>query len=162
MTKTIRQYIKEHGRAAARKHFGNSIDDMPIMIDSQQYGVLKRYIHPAHQRWVWEAVVTVNDMTYTFIDFESQIVCLDWAYRKVNALQNPQFALMLKQAISSSPMTIEMVAEASNCSRFSIHKWMRGESYPPVHILQRITMALYPNGWSSMFDAWSLQIEMEQ
>jgi hypothetical protein len=57
MTRTIREYIKEHGRTAARMKFGNSIDDMPICIDGHKVGVLKRYQHKGYQQWIWEATV---------------------------------------------------------------------------------------------------------
>ena len=162
MTKQIREYIKEHGRTAARMKFGNSIDDMPIMIDGSKVGVLKRFNHEQYGCWVWQATVQFNQNEYTFIDFDDQQACLDWAKRKHDALVNPQFGKMLKQAIAASPLSVEQIATQANCSRFGIHKWMRSESWPPVHTLQRITKALSPMCWSPLFDAWSMQVELEQ
>jgi hypothetical protein len=150
MTKQIREYIKEHGRTAARMKFGNSIDDMPIMIDGCKVGVLKRFNHEQYGCWVWQATVQFNQNEYTFIDFQDQQACLDWARRKLDALVNPQFGKMLK------------IATQANCSRYGIHKWMRSESWPPVHTLQRITKAISPMCWSPLFDAWSMQVELEQ
>lgn len=160
--KNIRQYIKEHGRVAARIKFGDSIDDMPIKIAGVQVGMLSRYHHDQYGCWVWQATVEYNHQEYIFIDFESQQNCLDWAKRKVEALMNPMFGMMLRQEIASSPLTVEQIATAANCSRYVIFKWMRSESWPPIHTAKRIAAAISPMGYAPMFDVWCQQIELEQ
>lgn len=162
MTQQIREYIKEHGRTAARMKFGNSIDDMPIMIDGRKVGALQRFNHEQYGCWVWLATIEFNHNEYTFIDFENQQACLDWAKRKLEALKNPQFGSMLRQAIASSPLSVEQIAKQANCSRFGIHKWMRSESWPPIHTAKRIAAAISPMGSAPMFDVWCQQIELEQ
>jgi hypothetical protein len=162
MTRTIREYIKEHGRTAARMKFGDRIDDMPICIAGRKVGILKRYKHKGYQQWVWQASVVYKDVEYQYIDFDNQITALDWGYRKIEALENPQFGIMLREQIASSPLTVEQIADIANCSRYVIFKWMRSESYPSITHLQRITRAISPMGWPPLFDAWCSQIEMEQ
>ena len=160
--KNIREYIKEHGRVAARLKFGNRIDDMPIMIDGRKMGMLSRYLHEQYGCWVWQAAIEFNHQEYIFIDFGSQQNCLDWARRKVDALMNPQFGVMLRQEVASSPLTVEQIATIANCSRYVIFKWMRSESWPPIHTAKRIARAISPMGYAPMFDVWCQQIELEQ
>ena len=162
MTNKIREYIKEHGRSAARIKFGNKIDDMPINLDGRKIGLLHRYNHTGYQCWVWKATIKHNGQEYSFVDFESQTRCIDWAFRKIEALRKPQFGIMLREAITSSPLTAEHIAEMANCSRYAIYKWMRSESYPPIHTLKRIAAAISPMGHAPMFDMWCDQIELEQ
>jgi DNA-binding phage protein len=162
MTKQIREYIKEHGRTAARMKFGTAIDDKPIYLDGRRIGILHRYKHEQYGCWVWSATIKVNDQEYSFIDFDSQTKCLDWAYKKIDALKRPQFGIMLREAIASSPMTVDAIAKVANCSRYVIFKWMRSESWPPVHTLKRIAAAISPMGYAPMFDVWCDQIELEQ
>ena len=161
MTRTQRKYIAEHGMTAARKKFP-TLDDTPIVVNGFRAGVVKRYEHPIYQKWVWQAVIKYKGVIYTNFDFDSQITMIDWAERKINALEKPQFGIMLRETIASTPFTVEQIAEMANCSRYVIFKWMRSESWPPIHTLQRITKAISPSGWPPLFDAWCAQIELEQ
>jgi len=104
----------------------------------------------------------INAEEYTFIDFDSQTNCIDWAHRKIEALNNPKFGTQLRESIASSPMTVDAISKVANCSRFAIHKWMRSESYPPIHTTKRIAKAISPMGWPMLFDSWCEQIELEQ
>ena len=162
MTQTIREYIKENGRKAARLKFGDRIDDMQLQVDGRKVGLLKRYKHEQYGTWTWEASIVHNGNEYTFIDFDSQTNCIDWAHRKIEALNNPKFGTQLRESIASSPMTVDAISKVANCSRFAIHKWMRSESYPPIHTTNRIAKAISPMGWPMLFDSWCEQIELEQ
>ena len=162
MTQEIRDYIKRNGRAAARQRFGDIIDNIDIMFDGRVVGVVKKYWHPQYTCYVWEAVLTHEGQVYTHLDFHSSQVCVDWAHEKILAIQDPQFRHMFRAAIQSSPYSIQGLADSVGCSRFTIHKWCRGESYPEIHILKRICTQLDALNGDSLYNKWSNQIEMER
>lgn len=162
MTQEIRDYIRRHGRTAARKQFGDVIDNIDIKFDGRTVGVVKRYWHPQFTCYVWEAVLTHEGQTYSHLDFTSSQGCVDWAEQKILALQKPQFKLMLKMAIQSSCTNIQSLAHSIGCSRYTVHKWIRGESYPEVHLLKRICTTLDPVNGETLFQQWSDQIELER
>ena len=162
MTQEIRDYIKRNGRAAARKRFGDIIDNIDIMFDGRVVGVVKKYWHPQYTCYVWEAVLTHDGQVYTHLDFHSSQVCVDWAHKKILAVQNPQFRHMLRAAIQCRPVSILDLANNIGCSRYTIHKWIRGESYTDVKMLKRLCHALDAVNGDELYDKFSNQIELEQ
>ena len=162
MNKNIRDYIRRHGRTAARKQFGDSIDNIDIYFDGAQVGIVKRYWHPEYTCYVWEAVLTHEGTVYSHIDFHDSQVCVDWAHKTILELQKPKFNIILRATIQASCHSIQGIADIVGCSRFSIHKWIRGESYPDYHYLQAIAQILGAEDGETLFQRWAAQIATEQ
>lgn len=162
MNKEIRNYIKENGRAAARKKFGNKIDVAPIMWDGVQVGQVSREWHSIYCTWVFKGVVTYDGTVHSFISTDSQKECLDWGLKKMKALSRPEFGTALKELIDLSGFTQTQVAEEIGCSREVLVKWMKGHSHPSVHFLYRICRLLAVSDWEALHHEFTVLIDLEK
>lgn len=164
MKNEIREFIKENGRVAARKKYGDAIDNIHIDFDGNPNakGLVFRYWHPEFTCYVWKAQLTLNGNVHEFIDFVSSGPCVEWVKNKYNALQLGSFGSWLRYAQLESTLSVDSLAEQIQCSRYVIFKWMRTESYPPAHMLVKLARALKPFEVDATILKWTKQIELER
>jgi hypothetical protein len=162
MNREIRNYIRQHGRTAARQRYGNIIDQEPINYDGRQVGTIIRHWHPVYCTWTWKATLTHDGTVYTMESLDSRNEVREWAENKITALLTPSFGPHLKSVIEDSGFTHVQVSEALGCSREVLFKWYNGQSYPGVHYLYRLGRLLDPGDSFGMYAKFSQMIDLEK
>lgn len=162
MTKNIRNYIKQHGRTAARKKFGQAIDLEPITWEGKEVGTVTREWHSIYCTWTFKAVITWEGVVYSHTSISSLQECKDWAEKKIRCLVRPEFGKALKELIDLSGFTVEDVATEIKCSKGAIYKWIKGQSYPDIPFLLRICKLLAVMDWGDLYHEMSELIELER
>lgn len=162
MGRTIRNYTREHGRAKARKKFGNGIDTIPVYWEGQVVGSVSREWHGVYCTWTWKAVLTWEGLVHSYTSTVCSDRCVTWAEKKMKCLTKPEFGKNLKDLIESSGFSIVEVAEDIGCSKEVIYKWMAGHSHPGVSPLVRICKLLAVLEWEPLYTELSEIIELER
>lgn len=159
--KERRDYTRKHGKVAARKQYGNIMEQEDILtLDGDRIGSVYRYWHPTYTTWVHKAVL-VTDKVYDYISFTGEKEAVDWARAKYAALKDPQFAKLLYTMIVEKT-TVDQLAQDIGASRDVVYKWLRGDSVPAVHFLVSICKVLRPDEWANLHRNFCEMITLER
>ena len=160
--KQYRNAVRQGGKAAARKKYGDKIESTPITIhDGQEIGWIVKFWSPIYCSWAWKATVVVDSKLYhkTKLTHEEAYI---WAKCKWSVITSGRkyFAESLKVWLEIT--SIQDLAENIGCSRDAIYKWMNGDAYPSVEFLIRICQELSPSDWEKSYKSFSRMIDLEK